>query len=294
MKKRNRININAFQIISLIVLVLYSLSIILLIVWAFFAALKSQNEFRVNILGIPKKWQWSNFAYVFQNFSVGVTTLDGRRLEVGMSMQLVNTLLVVGVGALIAAAVPCIAAYCTAVYKNKVSSLVYAIVIVTMVLPIVGAYPSEIQLLRSLSLYDTIYGNWIQKFNFLGMYFLVYFAVFKNVSKEYFEAARIDGASEFTVCFRIIMPLARSVFFTVVLIKFIEFWNDYQTPLLYLPSHPTIAYGIYSLSNSNKAGLNNVPMRMAGCLMMLVPILVLFIIFKDRIMGNVSMGGIKE
>jgi ABC-type glycerol-3-phosphate transport system permease component len=90
------------------------------------------------------------------------------------------------------------------------------------------------------------------------------------------------------------LPLVANVFSTIMLINFIGLWNDYQTPLLFLPSHPTLAYGIYELSNSYLQGLNNVPMRMAGCIVMVLPILALFLAFKNKLMNNVSMGGIKE
>lgn len=169
----------------------------------------------------------------------------------------------------------------------------YVIVIVTMVLPIVGNYPSELQLLRTLNLYNTFWGVWLQKANFLGMYFLVFYAIFKNMPNDFAEAAQIDGASEFTIFFRIMLPLCATTFFTVMLIRFIEFWNDYQIPLLYMPSHPTLSYGLYSVYTSSSNELNNVPMRMASTIMVIIPIIVLFLCFKNRLMGNISMGGLK-
>ena len=89
-------------------------------------------------------------------------------------------------------------------------------------------------------------------------------------------------------------PMVGTIFTTVMLMSFIGMWNDYQTPLLYLPSHPTLAYGIYDLSKTNINDLNNVPARVAGCVILLVPILTVFISFRKKIMGNISIGGIKE
>ena len=286
-----------FNIALMIVLLIYSISLLLPIVWGVFASLKTVDEFRTNILGLPNghvwQWSWGNFPFVLEYFIVPFNTTAGT-VEVGLGEMIFNTLMYVLGGAFAATFIPCCVAYLTAKFPNKLSTAVNVTVIVTMVLPIVGAYPSEIQILKALGLYDTFIGSWIQKANFLGMYYLVFFATFKGVSASYSEAAYLDGASEFTVMFRIIFPLVKITFGTVFLIKFIEFWNDYQTPLLYLPQHPTLSFGLYYLTNSPVNGLNNVPMRMTGCIMVMLPIMVLYIIFKDKLIGNISMGGVKE
>ena len=77
------------------------------------------------------------------------------------------------------------------------------------------------------------------------------------------------------------------------------YYNDYQTPLMYLPTHPTLAFGIYLLNTGNGSGENMrklyyTTIRMAGCMMLAVPITIIFVIFKERLMGDVSLGGIKE
>ena len=92
---------------------------------------------------------------------------------------------------------------------------------------------------------------------------------------------------------RIMLPLVRNTFFTVFLIKFVELWNDYQVPLLYLPSRPTLSFGLYFVSNYTGNTISTVPLRMAGCIIILLPILALFIAFKEKLMGNITMGGVK-
>ena len=179
-------------------------------------------------------------------------------------------------------------------FNFKFNAVIKGIVIVTMILPIIGSAPAEIQLLRDLKLYDSIIGNWIQKFHFLGMYFLVFSAAFEVIPKDFAEAAYMDGASEFKLLTKVMFPMVSTIFTTIMLINFIALWNDYQTPMLYLPSHPTLAYGIFDLSRSTLDGMNNVPTRMAGCVILLVPILIIFIAFRKKIMGNITLGGVKE
>ena len=126
------------------------------------------------------------------------------------------------------------------------------------------------------------------------MYFFVYHAFFKGVPDAFREAAEIDGASDFTIMVRIFFPLAVKIILTVFLIQFVALWNDYQTPLLYLPTHPTLAYGVFYLSYFQLHEWYHTPIRMAGCIMLVIPILIIFIAFKNKLMGDISLGGIKE
>ena len=132
------------------------------------------------------------------------------------------------------------------------------------------------------------------KMTCLGMYFLVFHATFKSLPDDFAEAAYLDGASELRVMVNIYLPLAKFTFFTILLLNFITFWNDYQVPLIYIPSYPTVAYGIFTYSNSNLTDNSNVPSQITGSIIMIVPILILFLVFHKRLIGNVSMGGIKE
>ena len=116
---------------------------------------------------------------------------------------------------------------------------------------------------------------------------------FRGIPKEIEDAAMMDGAGQFTVFLKVILPLIRNTVSLVLLIRFIEFWNDYQAPLLYIPSYPTLAYGIYDL-NTRFDESSTTSIRMAGSIMFAAPIIVLFVIFKDKIMGNITMGGVKE
>ena len=84
-----------------------------------------------------------------------------------------------------------------------------------------------------------------------------------------------------------------NTFFTVMLINFIAFWNDYQTPLIYLPSYPTIALGMYHMASTTENGMSYVPMRMTGAMLLFLPIFCLFVIFQKRLLGSLTMGGIK-
>lgn len=294
-KKRERNALNCFVFVFL---VLFTLSLFILLTWGLFASLKSPAEFRLNKLGIPKghiwEWSWSNYSFVYQNFVMDVTNQSKQTIEVGVSNMIINSLLYCIGCAFIGTLVPCIVAYLVVKFPFRFGKIIISVVLITMMLPIVGATASEIYVLNKLNLYDSFIGVWIQKFNFLGLYFLIFVANYELISDAYIEAAYIDGAGEFRIMTRIILPMVKPTFFTIFLLQAISYWNDYQTVLLYLPSHPTLSLGLYELSRSTINGLNNVPMRMAGVFIVALPVFILFAIFNNRFMGNLSMGGVKE
>lgn len=290
--KATRSRFSPLTMVMLAVLVLYTLSMFTILGWAFLSSFKDdQLDFRINVLGLPKVWVW-NYTYVFNMFVVKVQTATGTA-EIGMGQQFINTILYSVGCSFTHTLTPFLMAYICAKFRYKFSSWIHTTVIVTMILPIIGATPSEIAIAKALNFYDNIWGLWLMKANFLGSGFLIAYSMFKGIPYEFTEAAKIDGAGNVAILLRIMMPLAKNTFFTMMLLGFIGFWNDYSVPLLYLPSYPTVALGMYKMATTTDNSLASVPMRMTGAMLLLIPILILFVIFQKRLLGNLSMGGLK-
>ncbi len=181
-------------------------------------------------------------------------------------------------------------------FFNIVFPMIWPTFVTFIVVSTAGIFTNQVNLYNFFSWQADfkVYTVWILKANFLGMYYLVFFAYFKGISKEYSEAAYIDGAGETRVFLSIIIPIVRNMFFTVMLIKFIEFWNDYQTPLIYTPKYPPISYGLYLFAFSNEQAISWPTIKMTGAMLTMMPILIVFLIFHNKIIGNVTMGGVKE
>lgn len=291
MKKRSFSIINLFLFI---VLTFYSVLLLWMLGWAFLSSVKTLGDYTINPLSFPKQWKFDNYVKAFEVIQVPVMTSEGRRV-IGL-LEMFGYSLLYSVGASILGAImPCIAAYLTAKYKSWFNNIAYAIVVFTMIIPIIGNLPSMLQVLDFLGLYNTIYGVWIMKASFLGMYFLVFYGTFKSVSWEYAEAAIIDGAGHFRIMFNIMMPLIKNTIVTVFILLFIANWNDYQTPMIYMPDMPTAAYGLHKFIKQNGGhGSNQIPpIQLAAGMVILLPILTIFLILKDTIMNNISMGGLK-
>lgn len=277
-----------FFVVLFVLLAIYSLILIGLLVWAMISAFKTPRDFQTNPVGLPEKIV-NNFGEAIKLYKIQVGGVKGRP-RYAMFPQMLNNSVLYSVGcALFNTIVICLTAYCCARYKYRLSKIVYAVVLVTMTIPIVGSLPSQIQVSQALGIYNKIWGMWLQSASFLGLYFLVFYETFASLPNSFFEAARIDGADDLSLIFRIALPLAKNVFLTIFLLNFIIYWNDYQTPLLFLKSMPVLSYGLYLITQSNAY----VPMIMAAATVVLAPVIVIFIFANKKLMGNLTVGGIK-
>ena len=183
--------------------------------------------------------------------------------------------------------------YAVSKYKFKLRNVYYGVIVFSMTIPIIGTTGATLKLYSDLGLYNT--GPLLHTVTHLGaggVGFLVIYAFFKNVSWEYAEAALIDGAGHFRVFFKIMLPMALPVVGALALLNGIGAWNAYLDVLLYNPDWPTLASGLYGLSRTLPR-LGNTPAYYAALVIALVPILVVFCIFSDKIMKNFSVGGLK-
>lgn len=327
-KKINRVNhyrgpVNRiFFTIIFTILFLYAASLLFLLGWAFIQSLRTVDGFSQNPFGWPEwKTAFDNYIGLFKKFrltSMGEAGDNANPViyydyflkedvqiyyDCNFFDMLLNSLIYAGGGALIQALVPCVVAYMLVKYNFKFSKILYGVALITYIIPIVGNYPSVIETMKQFGLYNSFLGNFIQKFNFSGMYFFIYYAFFEGISDSYIEAAELDGANQLQILTRVILPQAKTLILTVVVIVFVQYWNDYQTPLLYLPSHPTIAYGVHfitsqkeliTLPNGNSFFLRDITPTIAACMSLAIPTLLFFIFFKEKLMSNLSMGGLKE
>ncbi len=307
-KKKKKNGLPPVMIAVCVILTAYILTLVLTLVWGFITSLKSSIDFSHygNFLGFPNKkystdeLKFGNYLSVFEKMKIprkesfysNGKLVNHNKEEADLAVVLVNTILYCGGGAIILAFVPFMMAYMVTKFKYfKFSKILYVTALVSMTIPSVGTQAAEITMLRNLGLYDSMLGNYIQKAHFTGQYFFVFCAFFEGLSDGYSEAARIDGASNWRIFTTIIIPLSSKMILTIFMLQLVGLWNDYQTPLLYLPTYPTLAYAVHYLAWGVGYGA---PMRIAASMTLAIPMLIFFVIFKDKIMGNVTMGGLKE
>lgn len=279
-----------------ILLIVYTLVLLVPIIWAICISFVNVTQFDIfftmrNFNEANLTPTIENFAYAWNNLKITTTTTE---LTFYIPDMLVDSV-IYSVGCALAFTIcPAIVAYATARFKYGFSKILYIFVIITMALPIVGSMASEITMLRNLGIYDTFPAMFILRFNFLSIYFLILFAQFSSIPMDYTEAARVDGASNLRIMLQVVMPQAFNTIVTVFILSFISYWNDYQIPLLYLPSYPTAAFGIYNFVHNASPDAAHAPVQLAASVIMVLPIVIVFIIFNRRLRVSVAMGGIKS
>ncbi len=286
MKKKFKFKDEILYIIIGSLLAVYFLSLLAFFLWGAMSSLKLEGDLQKNPIGLPSPW-------TFKAYVVAFTRLEVENL--GIFGMYFNSILYTFGCAFLSTLVSCITGYLCAKFRYKFSGVVVGTVVVTMALPIVGSTPSAIQLAQNLGLYNQVWGLWIMSATFhTGVHFLILHESFRILPDSFKEAAEVDGASQLQVLFRIMLPLVKNTFITVFLLRLIGLWNDYQTPLLYMPKLPTIAYGLYYFAVANTTNdTYTEPNAIAAAFLVCIPIFVVFLIFQKRVMTNISIGGIK-
>lgn len=181
-------------------------------------------------------------------------------------------------------------AYVLARFRFPGRGLLVAIGFGSLVLPDFGAASVIYKLFLDLNLMDT-WGILIQFATPFGILYLMLFGMFSSMANGYTEAAEIDGAGEFTIFFKICVPMAMGMMSAVMVITAINSWNDYYTAYMYMPSLKTLALGLQELSLTLSQFQR--PQLFAAMVITVAPVVILFIAMHDKIISFTAGGGLK-
>lgn len=282
MQKRSRSEKIVFPVVWAVFL-LYAFSLLYPFVWMFLNSLKTQNDFTLDIFGLPPTWHFSNWIdallYNYRDFNVITMTLN----------SIFITVVVVALQIFFYS----VSSYIMAKYRFFGRAFLYSLIIVLMIMPAVGTTVATYRLLRAVGLYNTHVGIFLlQSSGLTGVGFLMCYAFYKNLSWSYAEAAFMDGANDTTVYFRIMLPQAVPVLFSLAVLQVLTVWNDFFTPYMYLSKYPTLAVGLNEL-NTNIRYIGNYPLLFSVMFISVLPVLLLFVAFQKTIMDNTMAGGLK-
>ena len=294
-KKKPEIRRKIFPVLVWILLALWCLALLAMMFWAILNSVRTNTEFMLYPASFPKKWKFDNYAVAITKIKVTVKVKGGGTRAAGFFELLRNTLLYAVGAPFFAVLTAAIASYVVSKYGKmfKWVGALYALTIFCSYVPLSSSLAANLKLLKNLNMYDSMLGMWIWSSGAFGSMFLIYYATFKGVSWTYAEAAFIDGASHFRVFVQLMLPLTKTVFGALFITSFVQIWNDYMTPMIYMPSYPTIAYAAWIIQYSVDSVFAMVPLQLAGLTIVITPIVILFIVFKDKLMGNLTMGGLK-
>jgi len=273
--------------IVFIIFMLYALSLLFPFVWMLLNSFKERSDFISNIWGLPVNFQISNYYDALIGFQIQSGSNKYNIFE-----MFLNSVFVTAVGTFLSIGFSTCSAYVVSKYKFPGSKILYAISIFTLIFPVVGTLPSQYRIMQTLGLQNSHLGLFILYSGAFGFNFFMMHGFFKSISWTYAEAAYIDGATDFQIFTKIMVPLAKPSITALAVIQAIALWNDYVNPSIYLRKFPTLAVGLNQIV-AEMQGKGAYPEMFAAMIIALLPILILFIIFQKQIMDNMQVGGIK-
>lgn len=300
-----------------VIMLIYALSLIMPIVWMFYSSLKHPLAFELNSFFLPgmytpdpdapklteegmKAWNkiynglhWENYPTALSRLKVN----EGLK-EYDVFDMLFNSILTSVWGPLKSVFWLTVTAYVISRCKFPGGKFLYNYGIILMIVPIYGGGATNMIFYRNLGLYDNLYVAELvmqPATPWSGMNFLILYGALKAIPMTYSEAAELDGASQFTIMFKIIIPMVLPTCATFYLLGFIGTWNSYESFLVMYPSYPNVSYGVYrfqSTAGNGAEGLR-VPQIFAGMIMVMIVPMILYLSFQKIIRSKFTVGGLK-
>lgn len=262
----------------------FALSYLYIFFWGTMSSLKDYSSIVIDPFSLPKNPNWRVFIDVFGEFSVNETGF----LE--MTFNSIWFSVIPSAGGILFCAM---LSYVTTKYRFFGAKAYYYVSFVVMLLPIYSSGGAAYKLIYNLGLTNN-YAYVILGFGGLGATYMFFAAFYKNLSWSYAEAAFIDGANDWQVFFKVMLPQSLPMLGALFLIAWMGAWNSYDAQLLYLPDIPTLAVGIYFFDINMRYHPDKGNLLIAACMISCIPTLIMFIAFNNVMMSNISLGGIKE
>lgn len=230
---------------------------------------------------------------VFFTLSPTLENYENAFTAVPLGGYLLNTLIFAVITTAIMVVVSTLAAYAFARLKFRGKNLLFGLFLSMMMIP------SELVVITN---FVTI-TNWDLRNSFPGLIlpsitsvFYIYLLKesFEQVPDELYRAAKVDGTSDLKYLWKVMIPICRPTIVTITILKLIECWNSYVWPRLITDdqAYYLVSNGIQEI-RENGFGRENVPAMMAAVVVISVPLILLFLAFRNKIMEGVSRGGMK-
>lgn len=253
-------------------LVLFSLYFIAPFLWVIFTAFKSPaevNTFPPQVL--PSQWRWSNFSDAWNSQPFNVYLMNSLRVTFFTTLGQVISVSLVAFG--------------FARYNFKFKGILFMILLSTMMLPWDVTMIPQYMLFNELGWINTLKPLIIPGMLGTPYYIFLMRQFLINFPKDIENAAKIDGANDFQIYYKIFLPIMKAPLFLIAILNILTVWNDYLGPLVFLQdrSKYTLALGLASFQGVH--GNNIIPIMAITILMMIPPILAFLFAQKYIIEG---------
>ena len=249
--------------------------------WMILTSVKSYSAYNSEF--IPKVFTLSPTLQNYLEVFTSVPLLD----------YLLNTLIFTVLTTAIMLFVTVLAAFAFARLEFPGKNLVFTLFLALMMIPSELVVITNFVTITDLDLRNTFPGLILPS---VASVFYIYLLKenFAQVPDELYYAAKVDNTSDFKYLFKVLLPICRPTVVTIGILKIIECWNSYVWPRLITddPAYFLVSNGIQEI-RENGLGRENIPAMMAAVVVISVPLIVLFLCFREKIMEGVSRGGTK-
>ena len=260
--------------------VLLALTVVALVpfVWMISSSLKTSIDvFSIPMRWIPQEFHFENYLQIWERVPLATYFKNTAVLAVIVTFMQILT--------------SSFAAYAFAKMNFKGRDLLFMCYIGTIAVPWQVYMVPQFIMMRSIGLYDTIWALVVlQSFTAFGVFLMRQF--YMGIPNDLSEAARIDGLSEYGIWARIILPLAKPAIATLCIFTFVNTWNDYMGPMIYLTTDikKTIQVGLRRFIQAYSADYNLI---MAASLCSLIPVAVVFLFLQRYFIEGIATTGMK-
>jgi ABC-type glycerol-3-phosphate transport system permease component len=265
-------------IATYLTLAFLSFLILFPLLWAALAAVKPNDQiFRVPIEWWPREWQLQNFILPFAERDFG--------------RYFLNSVIAAAVTILITLVVASLAGYSLAKFEYFGKSVAFLAILSTLMLPVQVILVPLYLVVRDLGWLDTYQGVIVpQAVNAFSIFLMRQH--FLSIPDDYIDAARIDGASELGILWRVVLPMSRAALAAVVIFSFLGSWDSYVWPLVVATKADlrTLPLGLASFFGEYSSVYNQ---ALAAAVVMMLPVLIAFVILQRQFVEGLTRSGLK-
>lgn len=271
----------AKNIITYTLLTIWALIVLFPFYWMVLSSIKSYSSY--NSEYVPK---FIAEAPTIQNYVEAFTAVP-------LSRYFTNTLIFTVITTALMLVVTVLAAFAYARLDFKGKNLVFTLFLALMMIPSELVIITNFQTITNLGMRNTFAGLILPS---VTSVFYIYLLKenFEQIPEELYKAAKVDGTSDLKYLTKVMIPICRPTIVTIVILKIIECWNSYVWPRLITDdkAYYLVSNGIQEI-RENGFGRENIPAMMAAVVVISVPLIILFLVFRRKIMAGVSRGGTK-
>ena len=280
-EKRERISRNLRNTLVYLFLILWALMVLFPFYWMLLTSVKSYGAY--NSEYIPRLFTLSP---TLENYLEAFTAVP-------LADYFVNTLIFTVITTALMMIVTVLAAFGFARLNFRGKNIAFVIFLSLMMIPNELVIITNYVTITNLNLRNTFAGLILPS---VTSVFYIYLLKenFEQVPDDLYYAAKVDGTSDLKYLFKVMIPICKPTILTVAILKVIECWNSYVWPRLVTDEEEyfLVSNGIQAIRESG-FGRENIPAMMAAVVSISIPLIVLFLIFRQKIMAGVARGGTK-